>query len=231
MGYQKSYKSGNYTYSSDQIQKQKGASRQLSIKWTIRWLLSKIPFSRVAPPKTLRAENYRQVFMNKNPGLILPGLYICAYCFKPITAPNMQVDHINPLNKGGLNWTPNFVPACARCNHDKLDHVWGKKKTGFIIRAVTAIISPILKLITLGKFPKKIGPLKHIWVNWVVLGRIGKVIYTMLQVLSTLVTGLCKVFYHLLTDILMHPKGVRGLFSKIFWICGAVAGVYFGIII
>ena len=43
----------------------------------------------------------------------------CAYCGKEIAYKDMQVDPLEPQNKGGANDMDNLMPSCRRCNHYK----------------------------------------------------------------------------------------------------------------
>ena len=43
----------------------------------------------------------------------------CAYCGQPITYKEMQVEHMEPLAKGGADSEENYMPACRICNHYK----------------------------------------------------------------------------------------------------------------
>ena len=43
----------------------------------------------------------------------------CAYCGKKIEIREMQVDHIPPIHRGGVNETSNYRPACRQCNFYK----------------------------------------------------------------------------------------------------------------
>lgn len=43
----------------------------------------------------------------------------CAYCGKPITIKDMQVDHILPKRNGGKDHIDNLNPSCRLCNHYK----------------------------------------------------------------------------------------------------------------
>ncbi|MFI8249825.1 HNH endonuclease [Kitasatospora sp. NPDC085930] len=47
------------------------------------------------------------------------GWYGCFYCDGPLT--DMQLDHVVPLSRGGLDGPSNLVPACAACNGAKGD--------------------------------------------------------------------------------------------------------------
>lgn len=101
--------------------------REDSPGWWARWVANKVTFGLVRPPKTLRSDDYRENFIDRNPGIFVNGLYFCMYCGKPIRAksenPNwkMYVDHIRPINQGGRNSTWNLGPACKKCNLAKSD--------------------------------------------------------------------------------------------------------------
>lgn len=43
----------------------------------------------------------------------------CAYCGKPITYKEMQVEHMEPLALGGADGPENYMPSCRICNHYK----------------------------------------------------------------------------------------------------------------
>lgn len=43
----------------------------------------------------------------------------CAYCGEPIEYKEMQLDHMEPLAKGGADNEANYMPACRTCNHYK----------------------------------------------------------------------------------------------------------------
>lgn len=43
----------------------------------------------------------------------------CAYCGCKVTFRGMQIDHIVPLARGGLDELSNMTPACRSCNHYK----------------------------------------------------------------------------------------------------------------
>lgn len=43
----------------------------------------------------------------------------CAYCGNPIEYKEMQIDHMEPLAKGGADSEENYMPACRTCNHYK----------------------------------------------------------------------------------------------------------------
>lgn len=43
----------------------------------------------------------------------------CAYCGQSIAYKEMQVDHLEPLARGGADREENYMPACRICNHYK----------------------------------------------------------------------------------------------------------------
>ena len=43
----------------------------------------------------------------------------CAYCGCELPYEKMQVDHIVPIHRGGINELDNMLPACRSCNHYK----------------------------------------------------------------------------------------------------------------
>lgn len=43
----------------------------------------------------------------------------CAYCGQVITYKEMQVDHKEPLARGGMDSAENYMPSCRTCNHYK----------------------------------------------------------------------------------------------------------------
>lgn len=43
----------------------------------------------------------------------------CAYCGKPITMKDMQVEHALAKRNGGTDCIDNLMPSCRRCNHYK----------------------------------------------------------------------------------------------------------------
>lgn len=45
----------------------------------------------------------------------------CHYCLKPVPRDKRTIDHVVPLNRGGLHDPSNLVMACATCNSSKCD--------------------------------------------------------------------------------------------------------------
>jgi len=69
-----------------------------------------IPFDRNA----LQATRYAFWMKNQNP-------YQCVYCGDLVSdkARARQIDHIIPLDAGGMHIVENVAPSCARCNRKK----------------------------------------------------------------------------------------------------------------
>jgi 5-methylcytosine-specific restriction endonuclease McrA len=47
----------------------------------------------------------------------------CAYCARRLADQNRSIDHVVPLERGGLHVRDNVVPACRLCNHSKGKHM------------------------------------------------------------------------------------------------------------
>lgn len=43
----------------------------------------------------------------------------CGYCGAKIDYKDMQIDHMEPLRRGGADDLSNMLPACRSCNHYK----------------------------------------------------------------------------------------------------------------
>ena len=43
----------------------------------------------------------------------------CYYCGRNVGAPNLTMDHVVPLVRGGRSTKTNLVPACKECNSKK----------------------------------------------------------------------------------------------------------------
>ena len=91
-----------------------------------------------------RSSDYRKVFFQTHKPLI-GGIYLCAYCGRPLTRKRLTVDHIYPVGRSkeslkaqkrlkkqgysGINDPKNLVAACETCNKRK-----GKNTGTWIIR-------------------------------------------------------------------------------------------------
>lgn len=51
--------------------------------------------------------------------LYIRDLYTCQYCTHQFSRPNLTLDHVIPISKGGKTSWENIVAACGRCNTSK----------------------------------------------------------------------------------------------------------------
>lgn len=81
-----------------------------------------------------RSYDYRRHYFEKNPG-VFGCVWFCSQCYKPLFGKkNVYVDHIVPLNKGGLNHVSNCTAICFDCNSAKSDIVDGRVIKGKIFK-------------------------------------------------------------------------------------------------
>lgn len=84
---------------------------------------------------------YRRIYFEKNPGLFFGHLWFCSQCHRPIWSKhNVVVDHIVPLNKGGINHHLNCVAICNSCNLHKSDKVDYRVAVGFASKGVESTV-------------------------------------------------------------------------------------------
>lgn len=85
-----------------------------------------------------RSRDYRKTFFSHNKP-VFGRYYFCAYCGMPVTAKELEVDHLYPVAKVrgsaalqkklklmgavSVNSLCNLVPACHRCNKKKSAHM------------------------------------------------------------------------------------------------------------
>lgn len=78
--------------------------------------------------------NYREEYFKRNPGLF-GCIWFCSQCYKPLFGKgNVVIDHIRPLNKGGLNHVSNCTACCRECNSAKSDKVDGRVIKGQVFK-------------------------------------------------------------------------------------------------
>ena len=65
--------------------------------------------------------NYREEYLKHNKGFFFGKVYFCSICHKPISKSELEVDHIIPLGKQGVNHICNCVATCQKCNRSKGD--------------------------------------------------------------------------------------------------------------
>lgn len=89
--------------------------------------------------------DYRREYFKQNPGLF-NCIWFCSQCGKPLFGKkNVVVDHIRPLNKGGLNHVSNCTSCCEKCNAAKSDIVDGRMYKGYAYKVVETIGSKATK--------------------------------------------------------------------------------------
>ena len=87
--------------------------------------------------------NYREEYFKRNPGLF-GCIWFCSQCFKPLIGKkNVVVDHIRPLNKGGLNHVSNCTACCRSCNAKKSDKVDGRVVRGRVFKVFEQSLSNV----------------------------------------------------------------------------------------
>ena len=62
-------------------------------------------------------EDERKIILRKTNGL-------CAHCGKKLNTDSMTVDHVYPVDKGGINDEYNLLPLCESCNAEKSNFVY-----------------------------------------------------------------------------------------------------------
>ncbi len=79
--------------------------------------------------------DYRQEYFKHNKGLF-GCIYFCSQCYKPILKKDVEVDHIIPLSKNGLNHISNCTATCRKCNRSKSDKIDERVIKGYIFKLV-----------------------------------------------------------------------------------------------
>lgn len=109
-----------------------------------------------------REYNYREEYFKHNKGLF--GIYFCAQCFKPLLKKDVEVDHIIPLGKKGINHVGNCTATCRKCNRSKSDKLDERAIKGFIFKAFEELAiysSRALKILVLNSIKFGVKPIKE----------------------------------------------------------------------
>lgn len=109
-----------------------------------------------------REYNYREEYFKHNKGLF--GIYFCAQCFKPLLKKDVEVDHIIPLGKKGINHVSNCTATCRKCNRSKSDKLDERAIKGFVFKGVEELFilsSRCLKTIILNTIKYGLKPIKN----------------------------------------------------------------------
>lgn len=70
-----------------------------------------------------KEKDYRKLYFEKYTGLPVKGKYICPICYKLYSADELEIDHIIPLAKYGVNQLYNCCALCKSCNREKADKI------------------------------------------------------------------------------------------------------------
>lgn len=88
-----------------------------------------------------RSYDYRTEYFKQNPGLF-GCIWFCSQCYRPLIGKkNVVVDHIRPLNKGGINHVSNCTAICQACNSAKSDTVDGRVIKGKVFKVFESTAS------------------------------------------------------------------------------------------
>lgn len=86
---------------------------------------------------------YRKEYFKRNPGLF-GCVWFCSQCYRPLFGQSqVYVDHIQPLNKGGLNHVSNCTAICRKCNLSKSDKVDSRVLKGKAFKLVEQSFSDV----------------------------------------------------------------------------------------
>lgn len=108
---------------------------------------SKSNHKKTLTQKRREAYDYRHEYLKRNPGLF-GCMWFCSQCGKPILGKgSLQVDHIMPLNKGGINRTFNTVAICPTCNSKKSDTVDLRVAKGYAAKIFEVIAFTAQKVV------------------------------------------------------------------------------------
>lgn len=91
------------------------------LEWYDDWIVSSENWETKVPAvimlKEFMRRRRRPRFSKVN--LYIRDLYTCQYCLNKFHRPNLTLDHVVPISKGGkTNWE-NIVAACNKCNTAK----------------------------------------------------------------------------------------------------------------
>lgn len=109
--------------------------------------------------KRRNAYDYREEYLKHNGGLF-GKIYFCALCFKPLTRETLEVDHIIPLAKHGVNHVINCTSTCRKCNRSKSDKVDERVVREIVYKVFEELVILINKSLTVG-FKLSLQPIKN----------------------------------------------------------------------
>lgn len=92
--------------------------------------------------------DYRTEYFKHNKGLF-GCIYFCSQCGKPLLKKDVEVDHIVPLAKLGVNHRLNCVACCRKCNRSKSDKLDERAIKGVFVKVIEEILIGISNLVML----------------------------------------------------------------------------------
>lgn len=90
---------------------------------------------------------YRQEYLKHNKGLF-GFLYFCSQCGRPLTRKTLEVDHIVPLSKKGVNHIVNCVAICHKCNQEKSNKINNTIYRGMLWKVLEEILICVSFIVT-----------------------------------------------------------------------------------
>lgn len=69
----------------------------------------------------------------RNRALVLARDPVCTLRTHCLAAPSVEVDHIQPVSRGGGNDLENLRGVCHRCNHARLSARGGRARKGYAL--------------------------------------------------------------------------------------------------
>ncbi|WP_394861648.1 HNH endonuclease [Paraclostridium bifermentans] len=83
--------------------------------------------------------DYRTEYFKHNKGLF-GCIYFCSQCGRPLLKKDVEVDHIVPLAKMGINHKVNCVACCRHCNRSKSDKLDKRAIRGIIFKLIEEVL-------------------------------------------------------------------------------------------
>lgn len=91
--------------------------------------------------------DYRNEYLKKHKGFPFKGKYLCPICLKLYSEDEIEIDHIIPLSKFGLNRVINCCALCVECNRAKSDKMDLNILKEVLLKLIEGIYNVIVTLI------------------------------------------------------------------------------------
>lgn len=88
-------------------------------EWTDFLQRSDVPEILVGPAKAFHRKSRYEISGLVQQRVWAADGFKCVYCGRKMGDVQLSVDHLIPLEQGGVNDTSNYLSACRRCNKDK----------------------------------------------------------------------------------------------------------------